>query len=352
MTSRQMQLAVNEDYNFFTFGALLSLEWKCPLFFPDPHRRLVMVLPEIRLLQAAIVLAEELHFSRTAERLNMSQPALSKQMLKLERSIGFQVFKHNHQAAELTDAGQVFIAEAHEVVAHAERAILSARAVLNGSVDILNIGKSSYTDPFLVSTLLSIHLPLFPDMKIKLWSNFSNELARQVIAGTLDLAVITGVPDKAQLSVMNIVDNPFHIVMSMDDELAAYREIRLSQVDGRNWILLGQHANAYLYDTIQTVAADRGARPADLYHFTSPEEAAELVREHNGLAFLPRHAGWRIARDGLTIRPLAEDRLHLVSGLAVRVDSKSRLVNEFVKAAGKKFGGISQRGQRRLPLSA
>ena len=146
----------------------------------------------------------------------MSQPALSKQMLKLERSIGFQVFKHNHQAAELTDAGQVFIAEAHEVVAHAERAILSARAVLNGSVDILNIGKSSYTDPFLVSTLLSIHLPLFPDMKIKLWSNFSNELARQVIAGTLDLAVITGVPDKAQLSVMNIVDNPFHIVMSMD----------------------------------------------------------------------------------------------------------------------------------------
>ena len=87
-------------------------------------------------------------------------------------------------------------------------------------------------------------------------------------------------------------------------------------------------------------------------NFTSPEEAAELVREHNGLAFLPRHAGWRIARDGLTIRHLAEDRLHLVSGLAVRVDSKSRLVNEFVKAAGKKFGGISQRGQRRLPLSA
>lgn len=103
----------------------------------------------------------------------------------------------------------MLIAEVHEVVAHAERAILSARAVLNGPVEILNIGKSSYTDPFLVSALLSIYLPLFPDMKIKLWSNFSNELARQVVAGTLDLAVITGVPDKPQLSVMNIADTPF-----------------------------------------------------------------------------------------------------------------------------------------------
>lgn len=311
-----------------------------------------MILPDIRLLQAAIVLAEELHFSRAADRLNMSQPALSKQILKLERSIGFQVFRHNHKAAELTDAGRVFIAKAREVVAHAERAILSARAVLNGPIEILNIGKSSYTDPFFVSTLQSIHLPLFPDMKIKLWSNFSNELARQVIAGTLDLAVITGVPDKPQLTVMNIADNPFYIVMSMDDELTAHREIRLGQIDRRNWILLGQHANAHLYDMIQSVAADRAVHPSDIHHFTSPEEASELVREHKGLAFLPRAAAWRIARDGLTVRPLTEDRIRLITGLAARVDSKSRLVSEFVKAAGRKLAGIGRRTQAQLPLSA
>jgi len=312
----------------------------------------MMILPDIRLLQAAIVLAEELHFSRAADRLNMSQPALSKQILKLERSIGFQIFRHNHKAAELTDAGRVFIAEAREDVAHAERAILSARAVLNGPMEILNIGKSSYTDPFLVSTLMSIHLPLFPDMRIKLWSNFSNELARQLIAGTLDLALIAGVPDKPQLSMMHIADDPFYIVMSMDDEQSVHREVRLEQIEGRNWMLLGQHTNAYLYDMIQSVGADKGVHPADIHHFTSPEEASELVREHKGLAFLPRAAAWRIARDGLTVRPLAEDRLRLVTSLAVRADSKSRLVNEFVKAAGRKFAGISRRTQAQLPLSA
>jgi DNA-binding transcriptional LysR family regulator len=310
-----------------------------------------MVLPEIRLLQAAIVLAEELHFSRAADRLNMSQSALSKQILKLEREIGFQVFRHNHQAAELTDAGRVFIAEAKEVIVHAERSILSARAVLDGPLDVLNIGKSSYTDPFLVSALLSIRLPLFPDLKIKLWSNFSHELAQQVMVGTLDLALITGIPPKPKLSVMNITNNPYYIVMTMDDDLAGHREIRLEQMKTRNWIILGQHANVHLYDAIHSVASERGVHPSDVYHFTSPEEASELVREHGGLAFLSRVAAWRIARDGLTMRPLTEDSLRLITSLAVRVDSKSRLVNEFVKAAGKKFGGIGQRTQGRLPLT-
>ena len=310
-----------------------------------------MVLPEIRLLQAAIAVAEELHFSRAADRLNMSQSTLSKQILKLEHDIGFRLFEHNHQAAELTDAGRVFIAEAREVVAHAERAILSARAIADGPVEILNIGKSSYTDPLFVSTLLSIHLPLFPEMKIKLWSNFSNESAQRVVAGTLDLALITGVPHKPKLSTMNIANNPYYIVMSVDDELASHREVRLEQMKSRNWMLLGQHANAYLYDQIQSVASDKGVHPSDLYHFTSPEEASELVREHKGLAFLSRAAAWRISRDGLTMRPLMEDRLRLVTSLAVRVDSKSRLVNEFVKAAGKKFGSVGQRTQGRLPLT-
>ncbi len=139
--------------------------------------------------------------------------------------------------------------------------------------------------------------------------------------------------------------------MPMGDELTAHREIYLEQMHNRDWILLGKHANAHLYDTIHSVGADRGAYPSDIYHFTSPEEASDLVREHRGLTFLPRSAAWRIARDGITMRSLAETRLRLVTSLAMRADSKSRLVNEFVKAAGRKFGSIGQAAQRKLPLA-
>jgi hypothetical protein len=122
-------------------------------------------------------------------------------------------------------------------------------------------------------------------------------------------------------------------------------------MERRLWVLLGPHINAYLHDRIQAVASDKEIHPSDIYHFTSPEEASALVREHDGLALLPRNAAWRIARDGITIRPLAEDRLRLITSLAVRADSKSRIVNEFVKAAGRKFGEIGQRRQPSLALT-
>jgi DNA-binding transcriptional LysR family regulator len=188
-------------------------------------------------------------------------------------------------------------------------------------------------------------------MKVKVWSNFSNELAQQVIAGTLDLAVITGVPDSSKLRLETIADNPFYIAMSMEDELAAHREIRLEDMDNRNWILLGQHANPYLYDLIQAVASDRDIRPSEIHPFTSPDEASELIREYRGLAFLPRTAAWRIARDGITMRPLAEDRLRLVTKLAMRNNNKSRLVNEFVHTAVRKLKSVGQTAQRKLPLT-
>lgn len=309
-----------------------------------------MTLPDIRLLQAAIALAEELNFSRAAERLHVTQPALTKQIVELEAQLSFRLFERNHRTVALTDAGRAFIEEAREALSHVECAVLVANATFKGAEEILNIGKSPYGDPYLISTLLSVRLPLFPGLSVKLRSNFSNENARQVIAGALDLALIAGVPDNPKLSFLNLADDPFYIAMPLEDELAANREIRMSDMHNRNWILLGRHANQHLYDSIQHVASDNGVRIADTRHVTSPAEASELIRERKGLAFLPRHGAWRIARDGITMRPLAEDRLRLVTSLAVRADSKSRLVREFVRSVARKITQARPVVQGRLPL--
>jgi DNA-binding transcriptional LysR family regulator len=310
-----------------------------------------MLLPEIRLMQAAITLAEELNFSRAAERLHISQPTLSKQIVELESQLGFRLFERNHQIVDLTDAGRAFVEESREAALHAERVVLSAKAAFKGADEVLNIGKSAYTDPFLVSTILSVRLPLFPGTRLKLWSNYSNELALQVIGGTLDLALTTGVPDNPKLSLLRVADNPFYIAMSLDDELTRHPELRMEQLHNRDWILLARHANAYVYDTIQFVAASEGVSASDIFQVMAPEEVPELLLEHGALAFLPPSGAWRIARDGITIRPLAEDRLSLVTNLAMRSDSASRLVGEFVKATARKLNSVVKSAQRRLPLA-
>jgi len=206
---------------------------------------------------------------------------------------------------------------------------------------------ASFINPFCGSGGLALYVYT----KVKVWSNFSNDLVHQVIAGSIDVAVVTGVPDNSKLHIETIANNPFYVAMSMQDELARRREVRFADMNNRNWILLGQHANPYLYDMIQTVASEQGVRPSEIHPFTSPDEASELIREYQGLAFLPKIAAWRIARDGITMRPLAEDRLRLVSKLAVRSNNKSRLVSEFVHAAVRKLRSVGQTVQGKLSLT-
>lgn len=312
---------------------------------------MVMALPEMRLLQAAIAVAKELNFSRAADRLHIGQSTLSKQIYELENQLGFRLFDRNHQTVELTDAGRAFVEEAREAVLHTERAVAAATAVFNGAEEILNLGKSSYTDPFLISTLLSIRLPLFPGMRIKQWSNYSNELARQVISGDLDAAVTTGIPETPRLSLLRLANNPFYIAMAMNDPLGQNPEILLEQMRDKNWILLSRYANSYLYDMILFVGSAKNVRPKDIFHVMSPEEVPELLLEHQALAFLPRAAAWRISRDGITMRPLWEPQLRLVTNLAVRSDTKSRHVKEFVRATSRKMDSLGLKVQSRLQLT-
>ena len=99
---------------------------------------------------------------------------------------------------------------------------------------------------------------------------------------TLDLALITGVPNNPQLSVLRVADDPLYVAMIADDDLAVNREVYLSCIHNRNWIFLGRQASPYLYDTFQIVASDKGAIAADISYVMTSEEASELIHEHKG----------------------------------------------------------------------
>jgi DNA-binding transcriptional LysR family regulator len=311
-----------------------------------------MILPEIRLLQAAITLAEELHFSRAAERLHIEQSTLSRRILELENQVDVELFDRNHQRVEITEAGTRFVEEARQAMAHIERAVFSARLDANGRDELLRIGRSPYTDPWLASMMLAIRLPLHPGLRIQWSSNYSHELAREVIAGVLDLALITGVPETPKLTYLRLAEHPFYIAMSHKDPLTACKEVRLKEMHGRSWVLFSRHVSPHMYDTIRQEVSVAGISASDLHHATGAEEAVPLILEHGGLAFLTRTGAWRIARDGITMRPLAEKRLRLVTSLAVRANSRSRLINEFVKASARKLENIRRPIQANLPLSA
>src|SRR3954467_11867323 len=95
---------------------------------------------ELRHLRYFVVVAEELHFRRAAERLHMSQPPLSQQIRALEQEVGATLLLRNQRKVELTAAGAAFYTRAQEILVAVEDAALEARRVQRGEVGRLAIG--------------------------------------------------------------------------------------------------------------------------------------------------------------------------------------------------------------------
>jgi DNA-binding transcriptional LysR family regulator len=173
-----------------------------------------------------------------------------------------------------------------------------------------------------------------------------------LLAGALDLAIVTEPPESPMLTTIQIGEAPFYIAMSKREDLADHPAISLNMLANRRWFLFERRLHPPLYDSILHLAQERGIRPSKIQHFTVPEEVFPFVAEGLGAAFLVKAGALRMARNGVTVRPLAEHELQLKTYLAARADNESRVASELVRAFMRKMSDVNQYKQMQLPISA
>lgn len=308
-----------------------------------------MIEIDLRLLRSAVVVAEELNISRASRRLGISQPALTKQIQELEDRVGVRLFDRDTQKIDVTEAGRAFVAEAVQSLFYRDRAIEAARAVSRGAEAVLNVGLSQYLDPLLSSAITAVHLPMHPNLHVHIHSGLSPDLTQKVATGALDLAVVAAVGESKQITATPLSSAPLYILLERSSPLTHDRGITLSQLAEIPWILFDHRVHPELYDAIMQRAASVGIRPSEQHHVTTAEHAAQLVHQVGGVAFLSRWGAWKVAVDGLTIRPLDEPGLSIRTVIAAQVHA-SRLIGQFIRAFVKKVDGASLPQQRKLPL--
>ncbi len=297
-------------------------------------------------------MAEELNFSRAASRLHLTQPGLTKQIQDLESQLGVILFERSSQGVELTEPGRVFIEHAKLAVFHLERAVHLTRASAKGAEVVVNFGSSPYIDPYIVSTMLSVRLSLFPTMRVQSHSHFSQELMRQVSSGELDMAIIAAGEENTRLNFLEIERHPMFALMQIQETAARKRVTSLGDFDDCVWVLFGKHIHPTMHDSLLSRAEELGIAPREIQYFTTAEEAAYLVAKHQGIAFLNRTSAWRVARNGLTMRPINEPGIMVKTALITRSDDRTRLTSEYVRSAMTKLQRKGDADQRTLPLGA
>ena len=288
---------------------------------------------EVRHLHAVIVLAEERNFTRAADRLHITQSALSKQITEIEQQHRFHLFaRTNKKNVELTEVGRVFVQEARSALLHIDRAVQLGQAAREGIDSVLTIGHSPDLDQAWVSAVLAIRLPLYPKLRIQLISEFSNELVRSVIAGELNLALVTAPPGNSQITAAAFAETHLYAALPQTHAAAQKELIALQDLARDEWILFGRRVHPLVHDAILDAARREGITPTHAHDIITAQQAVHLVSEHVGVAILTKPTTVGLTAEGVVVKPLSDTSLCLKTCVIMSSDNDSRLANEFARS--------------------
>jgi DNA-binding transcriptional LysR family regulator len=143
---------------------------------------------ELRHLRYFVAVAEELHFTRAAERLHIGQPPLSQQIQALEAELGAQLFERNKRSVRLTQAGTLFLDDARRILALSEQAAVTARRAQRGEAGELRIG-FTFSTPFTpyFATVINRYRQQFPHVTLTLHEMATLHQLEAISGRTMDL---------------------------------------------------------------------------------------------------------------------------------------------------------------------
>ncbi|MEV6067531.1 LysR substrate-binding domain-containing protein [Nocardia sp. NPDC052001] len=246
---------------------------------------------ELRHLVSFIALAEELHFGRAALRLHITQPSLSAQLRKLEKSVGAQLVARNSHEVRLTAAGREFEIQARQIVAQVERAARAARATAEGRSGTVNVGYNVPASRHVLPDALVRMTERHPDIAVSLWEKRTGPQLDGLSDGTLDVALVYGHPSTAGFRYRRMLHRvPLVAVVGRGHRWAERAGVPFAELAGQECVLFAREQCPAMYDVIFRAAAQTRISLTVGHYADDPGATAHMVsvRPMVGFASLPR----------------------------------------------------------------
>ena len=208
-------------------------------------------------LDTFICVVEAGSFSKAAEELYISAPAVIKQINSLENSLNLQLFERTHRGIIITEAGKSLYQDAKYLIQYSKESLIRAQEAMNHNEEIIRVGISPMTPPEVFVELWPKIQKIYPEMKFKLIT-FENtpENAREILANMgKNIDVIAGIFDETMLELRGcdgteISREPFCVAVSIHHRLAKKEKITLDDLAGENLMLM-QRGWSYYGDMLR-----------------------------------------------------------------------------------------------------
>ncbi|WP_051899354.1 LysR substrate-binding domain-containing protein [Sciscionella sediminilitoris] len=286
---------------------------------------------DVRRLHLFMAVADELHFSRAAKRLHVSQPLLSQQIRALEKELGTQLFTRSSRVVELTAAGQALMDATPRVLYELQRATVDVEQAANGVLGRLLVGSVRTALAGITPSIMRALRTEHPELRIDL-ANMETAAQLQALADKrIDVGIVRATTTAEDLILEPLTADPLVAVFPQDHPLAGMSAIEPAQLAAEPFITWPRHLNADFYDILIAYCREHGF---------SPHIAAEGGDIDTQLAFVAAGIGISLqpsfyataGRSDVAFRPLHGTTPHIELRLARRKETNPA-VQHFVDAA-------------------
>jgi DNA-binding transcriptional LysR family regulator len=291
---------------------------------------------DLRLVRYFVVVADRGHFGRAAADLRIAQPSLSRQVRRLEQRLGVQLLDRTPQGSRLTEAGEMFLARARQLLAAAAQAVRDTRvAAQPRSVTI------GYTPGIIVTPAVRRLRREYPDADVRTLHLQWNEARAALLDHRVDVAVTRLPLERDGLRVMALYDEPRLVLLPLGHPLAGKESVTLDDIAGEPVPKM----NDPLWDAYWRIDPRPDGRPApDGPLVSALEDKNELIAAGQAVAIVPAGVYNGQVRPDLTTVPLHGVEPGQVV-LACRAGPERSIVTRFRRAAVNALPGPAGPGE-------
>jgi DNA-binding transcriptional LysR family regulator len=243
---------------------------------------------ELRQLRYLVALAEELNFTRAAEREHVAQPALSQQIRRLEDEVGLTLVERTTRHVSLTDAGEVLVVRARRVLAELEAAGTELQALRGMDTGHVTIGAMHTMGPIDLSLPLALFHDLHPGVGLTVREQSSEEMAEMLRVDEIDLAFLS-VTERVEahgLGLHQLVSEELVVLLPLVHPLSGRPEVRMAELADEQFISF--RAGARLRELLFAAGREAGFEPRVTLESNESQRIRRLVARGLGVAILPR----------------------------------------------------------------
>jgi len=242
---------------------------------------------ELYQLRSLIAVAEAGNFTRAAESLGLTQPALSQQIINLEKELEHKLLHRLGRRAVLTDAGRIFIGRARRILLEADNATKEIRDHAQTESRI-TVGAIPSVAPYVLPALIAQARLDYPQLQIRAREDFRPELIDAVLDGSLDLAIVSTPVTSPALAVETLIREPLLLAVGPDHPLLGKSKIKAADLAEETFVMLGTSSS--LAERVRQFCGDHKFEPRIGYRCSQLATVKSLVALGAGIAILPRIA--------------------------------------------------------------